>query len=179
MSPDPALRDELLRRAKDDQEARLSWSNSSVRDWSAVEAVDRDNLEFLTPQIDRHGWLGADLVEHDGAHACWVLVQHSPAEQQTEWLPLMQGAVRNGLADERDLAYLKDRVDMHHDRRQTYGTQYIGWEANQVRLWPIDNPKGVNDRRAAIGLHPIDDADLASAWTASELSTTHSRNLID
>jgi hypothetical protein len=34
-----------------------------------VEAVDADNLAFLAPLLDEHGWLGSDLVGVDGAGA--------------------------------------------------------------------------------------------------------------
>lgn len=101
---DPELRRELLARRDRDQEARHAYAATErdERDWSPVAAVDADNLAFLAPLIERHAWLGSDLVGVDGAHACWLLVQHAPADQQDAWLPLMERAVAGGTASARD-----------------------------------------------------------------------------
>ncbi|MDQ3275238.1 MAG: hypothetical protein M3Q39_09500, partial [Actinomycetota bacterium] len=127
---DPQLREELLARADRDQAARYAYFDAVERgepDWSTVAAVDADNLAFLAPLLDEHGWLGSDLVGEDGASACWLLVQHAPPERQDTWLPLMERAVTAGLASAADLVYLQDRVSMHHDRPQSHGTQRLGY----------------------------------------------------
>ncbi len=91
---EPALRQELLARAKRDQDARHAHSDAVERgegDWSPVAAVDADNLAFLTPLLEQYGWLGSDLVGDEGANACWLLVQHSPPNRQDAWLPRFTG----------------------------------------------------------------------------------------
>jgi hypothetical protein len=111
--PDPVLlREELLTRARNDQAARDAHC-AGATPWSTVEQIDTDNLAFLTTHLTRHGWLGSNLVGEQGAHACWLLVQHAPPRQQQAWLPLMHDAVLNGRADEGDLAHLRASVDRH------------------------------------------------------------------
>lgn len=177
---DPELRRELLDRRDRDQDARHAYAAAErgERDWSPVAAVDADNVAFLAPLLERHGWLGSDLVGVDGAHACWLLVQHASPDQQDTWLPLMERAVAGGTASARDLAYLRDRVNTHHDQPQVHGTQHTGYGGGPVRLWPVTDPDTLNQRREAIGLPPIDPATIAAAWTPTELAQ-HGHHLTD
>lgn len=167
--PKPELHAELLRRRDVEQEARFAWLDARERgeapDWEPVRVIDEDNLAFLIDMIGRHGWLGSDLVGVDGAHACWLMVQHAPIEYQDRWLPLMERAVAEGHARPGDLAYLQDRVNMRHGRRQVYGSQ--PWDSD--RLWPVTDPANLNARRNQVGLFPLDDELIDSGWTTEEL----------
>ncbi len=169
----PELRADLLRRRDVEQEARFAYLDARDRgeepDWAPVRAIDQDNLAFLIDVIGRHGWLASNLVGPDGASACWLMVQHAPLEYQDTWLPLMEQAVRDGLAEPGELVYLQDRVNMGHGRRQTHGSQSWGTRAGEVRLWPVTNPANLNARRAEVGLPPLDDDTIAGVWTAAQL----------
>lgn len=123
-----------------------------------VQAVDEDNLGFLIEALGEHGWLDSDLVGADGAHACWLLVQHAPAQYQDQWLPLMEHAVAAGTASASDLVYLQDRVNLHHNRPQTHGSQSWGVHHGPTRLWPVTDPATLNTRRAEVGLLPLPEA---------------------
>ncbi|HEY4003645.1 MAG TPA: DUF6624 domain-containing protein [Pseudonocardia sp.] len=166
------LREELLTRARNDRASRHAQAAGETPR-GAVEQVDTDNLAFLTPHLSRHGWLGADLVGKDGAHACWLLVFHAPAEQQQAWLPLMQTAVLDGWADERDLAYLQDLVDMQTGRPQTHATVTYSGDGENARLWPLADPEGVNDLRAMLNMAPLSGEEITNAWTVEELAHHH------
>ena len=152
---DEELSAELLERAGRDQAARMSLRpGHGIAGWeAAVAPVDRDNTARLREIIGRHGWPGRGLVGEAGGHAAWLLAQHAPPDLQEECLPLLQDAVARGDASPVDLAYLLDRVLMHRGEPQVYGTQY------QVRdgvldLWPVRDPSGLDQRRAALGLEP-------------------------
>jgi Family of unknown function (DUF6624) len=126
---DEELSAELLERAGRDQAARMSLRpGHRMEDWdTVVEPVDRDNTARLREIVDRHGWPGHRLVGED--------------------------AVARDDASPADLAYLKDRVLMRRGEPQVYGTQY------QIRdgvleLWPVRDPSGLDQRRAALGLEP-------------------------
>ncbi len=179
--PELELRRELLDRRDRDQDARHAYAAAAERgekDWSPVAAVDAGNLAFLAPLLEEQGWLGSDLVGVDGANACWLLVQHSPPDRQDEWLPLMECAVAEGTASARDLAYLRDRVNMHHDRHQIHGTQHTAYGDGRIRLWPVTDPDTLNQRRDALGQPPVDAATIAEAWTPAELAQ-HGHHLAD
>jgi hypothetical protein len=149
------LHAELMERAGRDQAARMSLRpGHGMTEWETVVApVDRHNTARLREIVSRYGWPGHRLVGEAGAHAAWLLAQHAPPELQEEWLPLLQDAVARGDASAADLAYLTDRVLMHRGEPQIHGTQY------QVRdgvleLWPVRDPPGLAQRRAALGLEP-------------------------
>jgi len=172
---EPELHAELMRRRDIEQEARFAVIHAEERgkdpDWAPVRLIDEDNLAFLVDVIGRYGWLGSDLVDVDGASACWLMVQHAPREYQERWLPLMEQAVAAGLARPGDLVYLQDRVNMSNGRRQTHGSQYQGRSGlvSRCRLWPVTDPATLNARRAAVDLPPVDQDVIDNAWTVEEL----------
>jgi hypothetical protein len=155
VSVNDELRAELMQRAARDQAARKALSpGQEMRQWQeTVEPVDRANTARMREVVSEHGWPGHQLVGEAGAHAAWLLVQHAPPDFQEEYLPLLEDAVARGDASPKDLAYLTDRVLMHRGKPQLYGTQY------QVRdgvptLWAVQDPGGLDARRAALGLEP-------------------------
>ena len=152
---DEGLRAELVERAGRDQAARLSLRpDHTMAEWEAlVDPVDRDNTARLREIIGRHGWPGRGLAGDDGAHAAWLLAQHAPPELQEECLPLLEDAVTRGDASPADLAYLGDRVLLHRGEPQLYGTQYRERDG-VLELWPVRDPAGLDERRAALGLAP-------------------------
>jgi hypothetical protein len=148
----PELREELLRRAEKDQNAR----RTSRDDWQQVAAVDAENLPWMEALVDEVGWPGVSLVGEDGAHAAWLLVQHADASPafQRRCLDLMTEAVERGEATRRELAYLTDRVLLKEAQPQEYGTQMTGteqgWAPRNLR-----DPDNVDARRAAMSLEPL------------------------
>jgi hypothetical protein len=161
------LRAKLLARATRHRGIRAACRAGEVL-WDAVEEVDRDNQTFLSQHLVS-GWLGADLVGRDGAHACWLLVQNAAtAAQRKVWFPWMQRAVLHGCADERDLAFLDDRVAREAGRAQLHGTVTYG---DTARLWPLAEPDTLPELRAMLHLPPLSDQDIAAAWTFAELAS--------
>ena len=139
---DEALRQELLRRMRADQEARKALavllSGPKVPDAKAllekdpaavwrVRDVDRDNAERMKEILTRHGWPGKTLVGTDGAHAAWLLAHHADHDRpfQRRCLALLKEAVKKGEATGQQLAYLTDRLCVAEKRPQVYGTQML------------------------------------------------------
>jgi uncharacterized protein DUF6624 len=164
-----ALRNELIDRAAADQHARaqLDPAGPTPRQWAAVQRVDEDNLRWLAPIVAVHGWPGVSAVGTDGAHAAWILAQHAPARYRACWLPKLRDAVACGDASPRDLAYLADRVATDEKRGQRYGTQWL-YVGGVNRLYPLHRPAEVNLARADVGLDPLPDSDLDTAYASFE-----------
>lgn len=158
------VRQGLLARARRDQDARHALGEPpSAECWEAVKAVDAENAPWLESVVAELGWPSSDVVGDDGAHAAWILAQHAPLRLQEAWLPLLREAVEAGAASAVDLAYLDDRVRTQHGRPQRHGTQWFVRGAER-RLFALERPGEVNDRRAELGLAPLSADDIAAAW---------------
>lgn len=168
---DPALRAELARRIKADQDARFALINyqkahpdakapevqrETARLVNRVQAVDAGDLKWLKGVVARRGWPGKSLVGEDGAHDAWLLVQHADADRafQRRCLTLMEAAAGRGEVRKDDLAYLTDRVLVGEGKKQRYGTQ-ARIENGEVTPLPIEDEANVDSRRAALGLPPL------------------------
>jgi hypothetical protein len=168
---DKALRQELLRRMKTDQDARRPLarllSAATVPDDKALKAraadafrrmrkVDRENTERMKEILRRHGWPGKSLVGADGAQAAWLLAQHADHDRpfQRRCLALLREAVKKGEATGAQLAYLTDRLRVADKRKQVYGTQLVG-VAGKFRPAPIEDEANVDRRRKQVGLPPL------------------------
>jgi hypothetical protein len=157
-----SLRAELLRRCEADQAARSAFAGDAA-DTARIVAMDDDNTAWLATVVDQVGWPGRSLVGEEGAHAAWLLAQHAdrnPAFQR-RCLKLLEQAVARGEASPADLAHLIDRVLLASGEEQVYGTQIVARAGRYVPARLRDGD-AVDDRRAAVGLDPIE-AHLARA----------------
>jgi hypothetical protein len=150
------LREELLRRRERDQAPMRQMRIGQPVDPDLTAQLDstiRANTAWLGGVIQEWGWPGRSLVGDDGADAAWLLAQHSdhdPAFQRT-CLDVLAAAVERGDASQRNLAYLTDRVLLKERGTQVYGTQFTSGSGGPEPQ-PIEDPEGVDERRAAMGL---------------------------
>jgi hypothetical protein len=156
----PALRDELLALAAEDQRVRaeLAADGSLFRGYHPVmERVHRRNAVRLAAVIDEVGWPGRSLVGTDGAQAAWLIVQHAIGEPALlrRALPLLRTAAAAGEATLLQVAMLEDRIRVSEGRPQRYGTQFDWDSTGEMSPHPIENPECVDERRRAIGLGPL------------------------
>lgn len=155
------LRDELEHIHDTDQNDRHNVSGFIGAQKDSVIAhmvlYDSLNLVRVTAIIDSAGWLGPDEVGGKASQALFLVIQHADAqpEVQAAYLPVMREAVEAGKARASELAMLEDRVAVNHHRPQIYGSQ-IGWEDGKNFIQPIEDEEHVNERRAAVGLEPLE-----------------------
>ncbi len=144
----PGLRAQLVAMMERDQ---YEQSPDYTGPWHGPQRTDR-----LRRIITRYGWPTFRMVGVDGATAAWVIAQHSdhdPAFQQ-QALELMRAAAAEGQADPVELAYLEDRTAVNHGRPQIYGTQVTCIDG-EVAPRPLIDPERVDERRASVGLGPL------------------------
>lgn len=157
-----ALRSELVAMAAEDQHVRAGLAADGLLFdgyHPTMQAVHDKNAARLTAIIDRHGWLGRDLVGEDGARSAWLVLQHAighPALQR-RGLTLLRDAVASGDVTAAEVAMLEDRIAFFEGRPQRYGTQYDWNEGGELVPWVIEDEARVDDRRRAVGLPPLDE----------------------
>jgi hypothetical protein len=152
------LRKELLRRTKEDQDARKAMTTGQTfkpdaPEFKRIEAIDRDNTARMKEIVDKYGWPGKSLVGKDGANAAWLLVQHADRDPafQKRCLDLIKEAAKKGEVSGQELAYLTDRVRVAQGEKQLYGTQFHTVDGKLVPQ-PIEDEANVDKRRKEVGL---------------------------
>jgi uncharacterized protein DUF6624 len=151
------LCEELLSMAAEDGavRARLAEDASLFDGYNPLMAiVHRRNGDRLAEIVDEHGWPGISLVGEDGADAAWLVLKHaiSQPDLQRRLLPVVEGAVAAGDAPPWHAATLEDGIAFYEGRPQRYGTMFDWDESGDMRPWMIEDPAGVDERRALVGL---------------------------
>lgn len=160
--PYASLRTELERIHYLDQNDRqnIGGYTGAQKDSVAAHMMTQDSLNLIRVLaiIDSAGWLGPNEVGGKGSQALFLVLQHADAEpdMQAEYLPVMRDAVAEGKARPSELAMLEDRVAVNHGREQIYGSQVM-WKDGKGSFRPIAHEEHVNERRAAVGLEPLED----------------------
>lgn len=160
---DDGLRQTLLALARRDRETReRRAADGGLFDGYDAEmrAVHDANADALQALLDAHGWPTSILAGEDGADAAWLVAQHAIARPdfQRRCLALLAAAARAGDVPAWQPAMLLDRILVLEGRNQVYGTSFDWDDAGLMSPNPIEDPEGVDARRAVVGLPPLADA---------------------
>ncbi len=144
--------------------------------WKLISETDSINLIKVRAILDERGWLGPEVVGDQGNSTLFLVIQHADHETQLKYLPMMREAVQAGNARASSLALLEDRVALGQGKQQIYGSQ-IGRdrESGEYYVLPLAEPEKVNERRAEVGLGPIED--YVSNWGMSWDVEEHKRKM--
>lgn len=172
---EPALREELVKRMKAEQEARievmrlipankpLTPENRQRPEVTAafqkMEKVDKDNLAWLKTVVEKHGWPGKALVGRDGAEGAFLIAQHAVADLDfmAECLGLLKEAHKTGEVEGQWVALMTDRLLILKDKKkQLYGTQLMPKEGKLIPQ-PIEDEANVDQRRKELGMSSLAD----------------------
>lgn len=131
-------------------------SNELKAHWKMINMKDSINLIKTTKILDKHGWLGQDVIGQQGNSTLFLVIQHSDIKTQEKYLPMMKEAVKKGNASSSSLALLEDRIALRKGEKQIYGSQ-IGrnQETGEFYVLPLADPENVDVRRAEVGLGTI------------------------
>ncbi len=123
----------------------------------ATQAERRQLTERFRQWVKAHGWPLRSEVGASGAQSAWLLVQHADHDLawQREALGLMEALLPRGEVNPSDLAYLRDRVAMATNGRQSYGTQGACQGPGQWEPFAIEAPESLERRREAMELGPM------------------------
>ncbi len=164
-----AYRTELLSMANKEQSLRadfrsataggsaqeMTQKKASVRELALqIHASQSEHSENLKRLIKEFGFPDSDLVGVDGAHAAFLIVQHSLDKPfRSEFLQFAEDAANRGVFSKLDLAYLIDRNRMFEGKPQLYGTQ----RNPDGSLYTIEQPSALAQRRKMMGLAAADE----------------------
>lgn len=132
------------------------------REWAILTAdiriTDKSNLEVVEKILDEHGWLGADEIGATANTTLFLVIQHSNLKTQEKYLSMMEKAVKDGKARGTSMALLVDRVNLGKGELQIYGSQ-LGPDPDtgEPYVLPVIEPEKINERRASVGLQPIEE----------------------
>ena len=142
----------------DSLQKQYGWQSEQVQSLlKKLVILDSINLMKVKEIIDTYGWLGPNEVGEQGAQTLFLVIQHSDSLTQVAYFPIMQEAVKNGKAKSRHLALLEDRILVQQGKKQIYGSQVRTNENGKNEFFPIKDEQNVNERRASVGLDPLEE----------------------
>jgi hypothetical protein len=160
VSQNKKLAEEILKMAKEDQDARFGSMKARDRKKAGLEiiAIDKRNTQRAKEIIKKYGWPGLDLVGEKAGHMFWLIVQHADLNPkfQKESLKFLKQAVKNKQALSSDEALLTDRVLVCEGKKQIYGTQFHRDKDMKLVPRPIEDMKNLDKRRESAGLEPFE-----------------------
>jgi len=159
----PSLRDELLAIFQEDQRIRQKWiagdvSKDQPETLKLMEQINLRHVLRLQSLVSKYGWLSPELVGHDGSKGAFLVIQHSPPATQVHWFPVLQKAFQRGQLPPDEFAMFTDRVLLAKGEKQRFGTVALPpkeWNSGEPVFQPIEDPAGVDTRRASVGLPPL------------------------
>lgn len=170
---EPALRTELLKRMKTEQDVRLEFMKLdpshkplTPADYVKPEVrtvlekmmrIDQENLSWLKAVVKEKGWPGKSMVGRDGAEGAFLIAQHAANDLDfmAECHKLIVEAHQAGNAEGQWVALITDRLLVLKDKKkQRYGTQLTSRDGKRVPL-PIEDEAKVDERRKALGMPPL------------------------
>lgn len=113
---------------------------------------DHRNQELVISIIEKCGMPTLNEVTQKHMTAIWVVLQHTTKKYRKKYFPQIEAAVKNGDLSKEQYALMKDRILMDDGKPQLYGSQL-----NNGKLYELENPETVNERRKEMGMGTIED----------------------
>lgn len=143
-----------------DQEIRARMRDAGAtrqREFDAeLTAIDNETTKKLKRIVTKHGWPTIALVGAQASQAATVMLVHSADHVwQEKLLPRLTQLVDEDKIFGSDVAGLTDRILVSRNKPQKFGTQFKTVEG-EISIWPIEDEKHVDERRAPYLLPPMD-----------------------
>lgn len=113
---------------------------------------DHRNQELVISIIEKCGMPTLNDVTQEQMNAIWLALQHTVNKYRIKYFPLIEKAVKNGDLSKQQYALMKDRMLMDEGKPQIFGSQI-----KNGKLYDLESPETVNDRRYEMGLESIED----------------------
>lgn len=126
--------------------------------WSKQSGIDSQNIKRISDIIEQYGYPGKSLVGEPTNETAFYIIQHSKFIDK--YLPIVEEAANKKELSFTLYAMMLDRSLMFQDKEQIYGTQATSFDTldsktgkwnRMMIIWPIKDPKEVNERRKTAG----------------------------
>ena len=131
-----------------ESDQRIRKSNEFIK----YAKEDHRNQELVISIIEKCGMPTLKQVGQRQMDAIWLGLQHSTKDIRKKYFPQIEKAVKNGDLSKQQYALMKDRILMDEGKPQIYGSQI-----ENGKLYKLENPKTVNERRKEMGMESIED----------------------
>ncbi|MEO1259547.1 MAG: DUF6624 domain-containing protein [Bacteroidota bacterium] len=121
------------------------------------DAVELNNQQVVFSIIEKCGFPRKSELGQKAVDGAFYVLQHAGHKHRVKYFPLVQESVKRGDLELKQLAMMEDRILTREGKRQKYGTQITRSGDGPWVLRPIADVKNVNERRAAVGLEPIEE----------------------
>lgn len=121
------------------------------------EEIDYQNQVKVVSLIEKCGWPERREVGAKAMNAVFLVLQHASAELRQKYFPMIKASAEKGDLPLRVVAMMEDRMLMENGKKQKYGTQLVSHNGGPMKLHPIEDPATLNERRAAMGMEPIEE----------------------
>jgi hypothetical protein len=151
--------DQVDRVKADSIQKKFGWDSKEMKEqMKIIKQKDSLNLAAVKNILDKRGWPGVDVVGEKGNATLFLVIQHADSASQEKYLPVLRKAVSEGNAKPSELALLEDRTRTNRGEKQVYGSQLkLNPATKKMEFYPIKDEAHVNERRAAMGLEPIEE----------------------
>jgi hypothetical protein len=114
--------------------------------------IDADNQRKMKVILDKYGWIEQSRIGPKAAEAFFYIIQHADTTLMIKWFPEFKRLSDIGEANKVQCAMMEDRLLMWRGKKQIYGSQAgVFRDDKKMAIWPIEDPKTVNERRKKIG----------------------------
>jgi len=131
-----------------ESDQRIRKSNELIK----YAKEDHRNQELVISIIEKCGMPTLKEVTQKHMNAIWLGLQHSNKKIRKKYFPKIEKAVENGDLSKQQYALMKDRILMDEGKSQIYGSQI-----KNGKLYKLENPETVNERRKKMGMGTIED----------------------
>ena len=153
-----SVRRKLAAMSETDQFVRGSWLKDPRPDPGynrLMMKVDRENTAALKALLEKLDWLTIPEFGEKADADAWLIAQHADLDKafQKDVLERLKRHYLDGGTNPGNYAFLFDRVAVGAGKPQRFGTQG-GCKDGRWVPEPIEQPKGLERRRAEAGLPP-------------------------
>jgi hypothetical protein len=168
-----AVRRALLEMADEDDRVRaeLAVDGSLFQGYhSRMRTVHDRHAARLAAILAEYGWPSEREFGAEGSRAAWLIIQHAISQPplQRRALGMLSAAAARGEVPAWQAAMLEDRIRTFEGRPQRYGTQFDWDPDGRLSPLPIEDPAGLDQRRQALGLRPLEEETRAQRRSAAQ-----------